>query len=208
MRILSSIFLLVFLAISHLQAETLSVRALHQLIEGNQRFMQGKTIHPHCTAQRREETILKQKPFAIILGCSDSRVSPEILFDQGLGDLFIVRVAGNVVGPIELASIEYAAIHLHSVLIVVLGHESCGAVTATLEGKTEDIEAIASLIQPAMIKTAKEPGDRLENTIKENVALSVNQLQNNSALKRLVEKQELVIKGGYYNFHTGYVEFQ
>ena len=94
--------------------------------------------------------MFEQKPFAIILGCSDSRVSPEILFDQGIGDLFIVRVAGNVAGPVELDSIEYAALYLKSSLVLVLGHENCGAITAVLDGQTKEIEHVADLIAPAI----------------------------------------------------------
>ncbi len=190
-----------------LLADTKPEEALNALIEGNKRFMSDNSIHPQDTTKRREETAKEQAPFAVVLGCSDSRASPEILFDQGIGDLFIVRVAGNIVGPIELASIEYAAVYLHASLIVVMGHENCGAVDAVIQGKTKDIEPVAALIKPAVKRVAKMPGNRLENTIKENVALVVAQLQKNSVLKRLIEKGILLIKGGYYNFHTGQVEF-
>src|SRR3990170_7095870 len=113
--------------------------ALQELIAGNQRYAAGKLTHPHQTTRHRQELIQRQEPFAIIVGCSDSRVPPEIIFDQGLGDLFIVRVAGQVVGPVELDSIEYSVKYLGSTLIFVLGHESCGAVTAVIDGKTADI---------------------------------------------------------------------
>jgi len=195
------------LLVAVLSGQTPSEEALARLKEGNRRFINEHPVHGDRSSARREETALGQEPFAIILGCSDSRVSPEIVFDQGLGDLFTVRVAGNVVGPIELASIEYSALYLHSVLIVVLGHENCGAVKAVIQGKTKDIEPIATLIKPSVKKTARLQGDRLENAIKENVSTMVEQLKNNPVLKTLIEKQALMVKGGYYNFHSGQVEF-
>lgn len=180
--------------------------ALERLLEGNRRFATDQSIHPDRTSERRQETASKQEPFAIILGCSDSRVPAEIIFDQGIGDLFIVRVAGNVVGPLELDSIEYSALYLHSSVIVVLGHESCGAVQAVLQGTTKDIEEVAKLIEPAARATAGEKEDRVEKTIKLNVHRMVDQLKNSPTLKKLVEEKKLVIVGGYYNFHTGRVE--
>lgn len=200
-----SIFLIALLTSAYAQMPT--DKAFQKLVDGNQRFVQDRSTHPNRTAERREETAASQEPFAVIVGCSDSRVAPEILFDQGIGDLFIVRVAGNVVGPIELASIEYSAIYLHSAVVVVLGHENCGAVKAVLAGQTKDIEPVAALIQPAADKTAKMTGDRLESTVKENVALVVKQLQANPALQKLIAEKKLLIKGGYYNFHSGQVEF-
>ena len=122
-------------------------KALQTLREGNLRFIQNKSIHPNRADERRLETAKQQEPFAIILGCSDSRVSPEIVFDQGIGDLFVVRVAGNVVSPVILDSIEYSALYLHSSIIVVLGHENCGAVKAVLQGNTKDMEPVAELIR-------------------------------------------------------------
>jgi carbonic anhydrase len=205
MKILSLLLCIVFCSL-RAQTPPLAETPLDRLIEGNKRFVENKSLHPNRTLERREETAKKQEPFAVIVGCSDSRVAPEILFDQGIGDLFIVRVAGNVAGPLEIASIEYSALYLHSRLILVLGHENCGAVSAIVEGTTKNIEPIASLIEPAVKTTAKMPGNRLENAIKKNVALVVEQLQNNPYLKELIEKEHLLIKGGYYNFHTGKVE--
>src|ERR1700733_14101977 len=117
-------------------------QALASLMEGNQRFSKDKSLHLDRTSERRQELISKQAPYAIIVGCSDSRVAPEIIFVQGMGDLFIVRVAGNVFGPLELESIEFAIFALKSVLILVLGHENCGAIKAVIQGKTEEIPAI------------------------------------------------------------------
>lgn len=179
---------------------------LKKLIEGNQRFATENSSYPDRTAERRQEMIATQEPFAVIVGCSDSRVAPEILFDQGLGDLFIVRVAGNVVGPVERDSIEYSVIYLHSSTILVLGHENCAAVQAVMQGKTKDIEAVATLIQPAVDKVKKGDSGNLEAAVKANVAFIVEDLKKKEPLKSLVEKKKLTIAGGYYNFHTGKVE--
>jgi len=179
---------------------------LERLIEGNKRFVENKSLHPNRSLERRQQTASKQEPFAIIVSCSDSRVPSEILFDQGIGDLFIVRVAGNVIGPLEVASIEYSVLYLHSQLIFVLGHENCGAVQAVLAGTTKNIEPIASLIEPAVKTTAQMPGNHLENAVKKNVQRVVEYLQDKPLLKELIAEKKLLIKGGYYNFHTGKVE--
>ncbi|MBS0624561.1 MAG: carbonic anhydrase [Verrucomicrobia bacterium] len=180
--------------------------ALKTLMDGNERFATDQSLHPDRTSERRQETAQVQEPFAIILGCSDSRVSPEILFDQGIGDLFIVRVAGNVLGPVELDSIDFSAFYLHSSLIMVLGHENCGAVTAVISGQTKSIEAVANLIQPAAFKTRHQKENRLENTIKENVRIVVKQLKNSPVIAELIRQKKIDVVGGYYNFHTGEVE--
>ena len=179
---------------------------LKRLMEGNLRFSQDQSLHPDRTSERRKETKKAQSPFAIILGCSDSRVSPEILFDQGIGDLFIVRVAGNVAGVIELASIEYAALYLHTCVLVVLGHENCGAIEAVISGNTKDIQPIADLIKPAIEDAKKLTGCHHTNTIKTNVCFVAEQLKKQPKLKKLIDEGSLLIKGGYYNFHTGKVE--
>lgn len=181
-------------------------QAWQRLMEGNRRFTIDQSEHPDRTSERRHETAEKQEPFAVIVGCSDSRVSPEIIFDQGIGDLFIVRVAGNVVGPLELDSIEYSAVYLHSSLILVLGHENCGAVNAVVQGTTEDIEAVAKLIEPAVKKSQRQAGNRLENAIKANVKDVVSQLRNEPVLRKLISQKKLSVAGGYYNFHSGKVE--
>jgi carbonic anhydrase len=205
-----SLFLLIVCSTVSLfsQEKQISPQAAYQkLIEGNQRFASGKSIFPDRTAERRLETAVKQKPFAVVLGCSDSRASPEIIFDQGIGDLFIVRVAGNVIGETVLDSIEYAVLYLDSVFILVLGHENCGAVEAVLEGKTRDIEAVALQIQPAADLTEGQTEKRLENTVKANVNLIVNNLKKTEVLKDLLQKKKINIVGGYYDFHEGKVEF-
>lgn len=175
--------------------------ALKLLIEGNKRYVEDQLTHPNHTSDRRDEVTEGQSPFAIIMGCSDSRVPPEIIFDQGIGDLFIVRVAGNVVGPVELGSIEYSAKYLGSSLILVMGHESCGAVTAVFKGKTEDIEDVANLIKPA-IKQAKD----VEAAIKDNVRWIVGQLKKNSLIKSLIASGKIDVVGSYYHLGTGKVE--
>ncbi|MBI2742429.1 MAG: carbonic anhydrase [Chlamydiales bacterium] len=180
--------------------------ALERLIEGNKRFYKDKSEHPNRTEERRLETAGGQHPYAIILGCSDSRVAPEIIFDEGIGDLFIVRVAGNVLGPIGMESIHYSAIYLNSAIIVVLGHESCGAVQAVLNNNTKDIETIATQIKEAADRTKGQGDLRLENTIKLNAKMMVQQLKNDPVLSDLIKKKKLDIVGGYYDFHTGKVE--
>jgi carbonic anhydrase len=181
--------------------------AYQRLMEGNKRFTSDQSEHPDRTGERREETAAQQFPFAAIMGCADSRVSPEIIFDQGIGDLFIVRVAGNVVGPVELASLEYSALYLNSSIILVLGHENCGAVKAVLAGQTKDIEPVANLIQPSVKMTKADATNRVEATIKANVKNMVDQLNKNPALKKLVDQNKLKIVGGYYHLNSGEVEF-
>ena len=180
--------------------------ALDTIMKGNERFATDQSIYPDRTSERRKETADLQQPFAIILGCSDSRVAPEILFDQGIGDLFIVRVAGNVVGAIELDSIDYSALYLNSSLILVLGHENCGAVSAVINKTTKDIEAVASLIAPAARKTKDQVENRLENTIKENVRGVVMQLKLSPVISKLMKEEKIDVRGGYYHFKTGRVE--
>ncbi len=199
-------FFLVACALCSLHAdETSPEKSLRFLMEGNARFSTDKSLHPDRTSERRLETSQKQEPFATIVGCSDSRVAPEILFDQGIGDLFIVRVAGNVVGPLELDSIEYSVKYLHSSFILVLGHENCGAVKAAVDGVTDDVENVMKLIEPAVKQSAKMKGDRLENAIKANVQLVVDQLKKTPKLREFLDKKQLNVVGGYYNFHTGKV---
>lgn len=182
--------------------------SIQKLKEGNARYINNQTIHPDQGADRRENTIGKQNPFAVIVGCSDSRVPPEIIFDQGLGDLFVVRVAGNIVGPVELDSIEYAADGLQTPLIMVLGHENCGAVTAVLENQniTEEIENIAPYIKPAIEESKNMPGDRLTNAIKTNVKLVVEHLKTTPVIKRLIKEKKIKIIGGFYVLSDGHVE--
>ncbi len=176
-------------------------QSLKQLIEGNWRYTHNKSSHADHSSVRRKTLLKKQEPFAVILGCSDSRVAPEIIFDQGLGDLFIVRVAGNVDGATELDSIEYAVKYLGSPLVLVLGHEGCGAVNAVMEGNTADIEDVAELIRPA-IHGAKT----LEEAVKENVRWTVESLKKTPILKKLIREKKISCLGAYYHLDTGKVE--
>jgi carbonic anhydrase len=181
-------------------------QALQNLMEGNQRFSKDKSLHLDRTSERRQELIANQAPFAVIVGCSDSRVAPEIVFDQGIGDLFIVRVAGNVIGPLEQDSIDYSVLYLKSSIIMVLGHENCGAINAVLAGTTKDIESVAELIKPAADATKNQKTNRLENTIKTNAKMMADQLKDSPVLSKLIEKKKLSVVAAYYNFHTGKVE--
>ena len=174
---------------------------LQSLIDGNRRYAEDKLLHADHSADRRNALLQGQKPFATIVSCSDSRVTPEIIFDQGVGDLFVVRVAGNVIGPIELDSIDYSVRVLGSSLILVLGHESCGAVQAVMEKNTADIEQIAALIQPALKKSTD-----LEMAIKANVQYFVASLKKSPLLKRLMAERKLECVGAYYEIATGNVE--
>ena len=185
--------------------------AISKLKEGNGRYTSGNLQHPGQTAGRRMELATSQHPFAIIVSCSDSRVPPEIVFDQGLGDLFIVRVAGNVINEEGLGSIEYSVDHLGTRLILVLGHQSCGAVKAAREtiaakGKAPGhIESLVMAIKPAVEATAK---DDLDTTIKANVKRVVETLRSSTPiLKAKVDSGDIRVIGGYYSLDTGAVSF-
>ena len=184
--------------------------ALARLMDGNARFVKGQH-RPADYKRERAELTKGQHPYAIVLSCSDSRVPPEIVFDESLGKLFVVRVAGNVVDPISLGSIEYAAEHLHSKLLVVLGHESCGAVKATVDGGhfSPSIEAIVEKIKPAVdIAQRKHPDakDILPFAVEENVTLQTQSVLDQShIIKELVERKELRIADGVYHLASGKV---
>lgn len=179
--------------------------ALDRLISGNERYSKNVILQPRRSMERREEVSSKQNPFAIIVGCSDSRVSPELVFDQGIGDLFVIRDAGNVLGPIEQSSVEFSAEYLGSSLIFVLGHERCGAVTAVLNKKTRGIEPIANKISQAIKEYVSEEVT-LEKAIKANVKSVVQELKYNPIIADLMRQKKLGIVGGYYQLSTGKVE--
>jgi carbonic anhydrase len=185
--------------------------AISKLKEGNGRYTSGNLQHPGQTAERRTELAKIQHPFATIVSCSDSRVPPEIVFDQGLGDLFIVRVAGNVINDEGLGSVEYSVDHLGTRLILVLGHQSCGAVKAAREtiaakGKAPGhIESLVEAIKPAVEATAK---DDLETTVKANVKNVVQALRASTPiLKAEVDSGKIRVIGGYYSLDTGAITF-
>ena len=151
-------------------------QAMTQLLRGNERFVAGRPDHPHQSAQRRRAVSRSgQQPFAIILSCADSRVPPEIIFDQGLGDLFVIRVAGNVLDDIILGTIEYAVEHMHVPLIMVLGHDQCGAVTAAVKGVEvrNHIQSLAEALRPAVEIARTQEGDLISNTIDVNVQQAI-----------------------------------
>ncbi len=183
-------------------------QALQRLVAGNQRFVNDRLEHPNQSIQRRLEIARGQEPFAIILGCTDSRVPPEIIFDLGLGDLFVVRVAGNIVEKAGLGSIEYAVEHLHAPLIVVLGHKQCGAVAVAVSGghAAGAVAHIIKAIRPAVKESRSLPGDKLANTVRANVARMVKKLREARSLKPSVQADKLKIVGGHYDWDTGRVE--
>jgi len=180
-----------------------------ELISGNKRFAEGNPTHPNQSMARRQEMAKGQNPRAAVLACADSRVSPEIVFDQGLGDLFVVRVAGNVVNDPILGSLEYAVEHLGTRLIVVLGHQRCGAVAAACAGG-EAPGHIGSLVQalaPAVDKISASEEGRVDWVAKENVRMMAKSLRScGPILEELVRQGKLEVAGAFYNLDTGAVE--
>jgi len=184
--------------------------ALSELKAGNARYVAKTYQRPHQTAARQHSLESGQSPHCTILTCADSRVPPEIIFDKGLGDIFDVRVAGNVAGDDEIASIEYAAEHLHTPLVVVMGHSHCGAVSAAVEGGTlpGKLPTLMAAIRPAVDQSASEPGDRIANAVRDNVVHVVEQLRaSKPVLLELVTEGKLRIVGAVYSLETGKVEW-
>jgi carbonic anhydrase len=195
--------------------------ALDRLRDGNARFVSGRRNSGAQPSQtRRAEIAEGQEPFAIILGCSDSRVPAELVFDQGLGDLFVIRVAGNVVAPSQVGSVEFAAALYHTRLVVVLGHTQCGAVLATLDqlqqpmdNQSNNIRSIVDRIRPSvepLLSDELPHGSELlvQVAVRANVEYSVNQLRHGSEiLESLVKNDSLLIVGAEYSLETGEVEF-
>jgi carbonic anhydrase len=187
--------------------------ALAQLVAGNRRFVGGAAKHPNQDAALRKQLAGGQHPLATIVGCSDSRVPAELVFDQGFGDLFVVRVAGNVVGVSELGSIEYAVHHLHTPLVVVLGHESCGAVTAALSSaadrqkEAQGIQALLNELEPGLTKIdpALAPVERVHKGVEANVRWSMQQLANTPELMHPHEGAAPTIVGAVYDLASGTV---
>lgn len=198
-----------------------AVTALKRLQEGNQRFVNGlRSIETMMTHTKRDELTEGQEPFAIILGCSDSRVPAEIVFDQGLGDLFVIRVAGNIVAPSQIGSVEFAASQFNTRLVVVLGHSNCGAVCATVEElkrpnaeQSQNIKSIVDRIRPSVepFKATELWDDEealIEQAVRANVRASANQLRHGSnILENLSESHDLLIVGAEYSLKTGEVNF-
>jgi carbonic anhydrase len=183
-------------------------QALARLIEGNKRYAQDKEQHPDETLARRKELEVGQHPFAVILSCADSRVPPELVFDQGLGDLFVVRLAGNIADDDDLGSIEYAVEHLHTKLILVLGHEKCGAVSAAVEGANESgpLKSLLFAIQPAVEETRNLPGDKIHNCVIANARRAARQIrESDPVLKELIHKEGAKVVAADYALDSGIV---
>lgn len=183
--------------------------ALQRLLDGNTRYAAGHAEHPHQTAARRIEVAAGQAPFAVILTCSDSRVAPEFYFDQGLGDLFVVRDAGNTLNDHVIGSIEYAVEHLHASLVVVVGHEKCGAVAAAIAGGHADgrIGTIIEAIRPAVRETRNQAGDKTDNAVRGNARRAAQTLGVTSpVLAHAVETGQIKIFAARYDLASGRVE--
>ena len=185
-----------------------SDEALDRLVEGNQRFVAGESIHDTRSRGHRPDLSGGQQPFAIVLACSDSRVPVELVFDQGFGDLFVIRVAGNIVAPSQIGSIEYAAAVLGSRLVVVLGHSGCGAVSAAYDELRKDaavrspnLRSIVDRVRPAI-----EDAESLEAAITANVRKSVERLRHGSRIiENLLQAGDLAVVGAEYSLETGAV---
>jgi carbonic anhydrase len=188
-------------------------QALQRLVDGNKRFVQGKTKHAHRGADWRRQLVAGQAPFACLLGCSDSRVPIELVFDQGFGDIFVVRIAGNIASKSAIGSVEYAVAHLHTPLVVVLGHEECGAITATLkwhEHPTKEpagLETLLSMVEPDLPKVL--PGatekERISAAVEANVRAAMNQLSSLVEAKQALVDKRVALVGGIYDIETGKV---
>jgi carbonic anhydrase len=197
---------------SNVAAPMSADEALSRLKQGNDHFVRLMTTTRSQSIAERTALGHGQSPFATILSCADSRTTPEVLFNAGLGDIFVVRVAGNVVTGTEQGSIEYSAAELKSPVVVVMGHSSCGAVKAAIaRAKGEkfpgDIEEIADLIVPAAKATKGRPGDWVYNTTIENVQRSIKALRGSSVLSGMKSTTGLKIVGAYYELETGKVDF-
>ena len=196
-------------------------QVLANLREGNKRFVDGVRCNTIITGpERRQELLASQSPSAIILGCSDSRVPAELVFDQGIGDLFVIRIAGNIVAPSQIGSVEFAASQFGTPLVVVLGHSSCGAVSATLEeiarpsaDQSPNLRSIVERIRPGIepllnSASADDPLALLAEAVRANVRAATEQLSHGSdILEGLVADNKLLIVGAEYSLETGVVEF-
>jgi carbonic anhydrase len=195
--------------------------ALERLREGNRRFVSDNRAGDALTnAKRRQALAAGQEPFAIVLGCSDSRVPAEIVFDQGLGDLFVIRVAGNIVAPSQIGSVEFAAERSGTRLVIVLGHSRCGAVLATLEqlgrrseDQSRNLRSIVDRIRPAvepLLRTElrRDPDALVREAVRANVRTSADHLRHGSEiLEQLIQKDGLQVIGAEYSLDSGIVEF-
>lgn len=184
--------------------------ALSKLKEGNKHFVNMKMQHPDVDKARRAEMEKGQHPFVAIISCSDSRVPPELIFDQGLGDIFEIRNAGNVLDEHVIGSVEYAIVHLGVKLVLVMGHKDCGAVTATVHDVKESkyIQSLTDSIKPAVEKAHQLQGDVIDNAVKIHaVSVAKNLIKNDKIISKYVKKHNVKIMPAYYDLHTGEVKF-
>jgi carbonic anhydrase len=189
--------------------------AIRELKIGNSRFFSGTAERPEISALERRAQILAQTPFAVVLGCSDSRVPIEVVFDQGLGNLFVTRVAGNVVESATIGSIEYAVEHLKSHVVVVMGHEGCGAVKAamlpqeTRDKEPECVRFLLDRIAPAVnaIAAIRDEKARMREAVVANVRQQVHALRRNPTIQRAIERGQISLVGAYYEITSGAVDF-
>jgi carbonic anhydrase len=192
-----------------------AAEGLLRLKTGNRRFMDDKLIHTHENASWRIQLVQEQKPFATVLGCSDSRVPPEMVFDVGFGDIFTIRLAGNIIAEDVIGTLQYGVAHLHTPLVVVLGHESCGAVTATVDEmldkpkERKHIEALLALIRPGLSKLDMKLDRKtlLHAAVEANVRWSMQQLMALPEAKRAMRERYVTLVGAVYELSTGQVRF-
>jgi carbonic anhydrase len=197
-----------------------ALEALARLREGNRRFVTENAISALSSSARRAELMAGQEPFAIILGCSDSRVPAELVFDQSFGDLFVIRVAGNVVAPSQVGSVEFAASRFGTRLVVVMGHSQCGAIIAALEelqghatNESENLRDIVDRVRPSVetvlsIVRKDDPDALVREAVRANVRASVDHLRHGSELlERLIRETGLLVVGAEYSLETGVVDF-
>jgi carbonic anhydrase len=195
-------------------------KALELLKDGNRRFVADRERDARVGATRRNELTERQEPFAIVLGCSDSRVPAEIVFDQGLGDLFVIRVAGNIVAPSQIGSVEFAADRFHTRLVVVLGHSGCGAIEATLDElkrpaakQSRNLRAIVDRVRPSIEPLMStdlrfDQPTLMQSAVRANVRASAGHLRHGSdLLEDLIARDGLLVVGAEYSLETGVVEF-
>lgn len=202
------VLFLCILSMASLAAVQPPEEGLKRLKQGNQRFVSEALLHPNRTEERRLSISQRQSPYAVIVTCSDSRVVPEVIFDEGLGDLFVIRVAGNIVGLTELESIEFAVGYLHPVIVVVMGHKNCGAVEAVIKREAQGIPVIARLIEPSVEKARNfKSKDLLQLAVKFNALKMCEHLLKSPVIDKKIKKKSLALYGAYYDIKTGVVEF-
>jgi carbonic anhydrase len=193
------------------KVRAMSEDVLQRLLEGNRRYVTEK-LTLDASTQRRAEIAAGQSPFAIILGCVDSRVPPELIFDQGLGELFVIRTAGQVLDRAALGSLEFGVAELHIPLLMVLGHEHCGAVKAAIETLEQheaaeaDIAYLVEALTPAVRAGEKAGGDVWDNAVRAQIVMLVEELKRSPVLSTAVETGKLRIVGAWYSLETGLVE--